>query len=99
MQAHQIALSIAGMIVGGYVGAQIGLRVGVARLEERYKALEQRVDHAERHDIAVIKSQLADARAEIEKLRVIRHDVPGIKSQLGLLISLLSKYIRLDRQV
>lgn len=102
MNAWHIAAWVGGIvlaIVGSYYAAQVGIRVAVARLEEKFAALERRVNEIDNREISVIKSQVADARTEIEKLRVIRHDVPGLKAQVGMLVALLSKYISLDRKV
>lgn len=94
----QLAITIGGILfagVSGYFGAQIFCRVAIARLEVKVDALVTRVLAIEAHEVPVLRSQLVDARQEIAKLRDTKHEVRGLRDTLGMLVSLLSKYLDL----
>jgi chromosome segregation ATPase len=100
----QILLSVVAVvatIAGCYFAAQKAMTVAVARLEAQYTALAKRVEATEHHgaDIAVLRSQIADARNEISQLRDRKHDIGNLRAKVEGVISLFSRYVTFDRSL
>ena len=93
------AAGVAVSLFGAYHLAQIAIRTTIVRLEERYAALERRVTAVEGYDLSAIRSQVADARAEIVELREKKHDIGSLKSQVSMIVNLLARYTRLEKEV